>query len=141
MIELTPGNPVVGRRGQLKYEQLKHMLLGQMTSGQLRPGDLLPPEVDLAQKMGVARNTVRQAMRELELQRVIRRVRGKGTIVCEITPGADTAFQTAGQLYGLVLPELRAGMYQSLQAGLNHSMSAVGANMIVCDSGQELYQQ
>jgi GntR family transcriptional regulator of arabinose operon/LacI family transcriptional regulator len=112
-----------------------------MASGHLRPGDLLPPEVNLAQQMGVARNTVRQAMRELELQRVIRRVRGKGTIVCELTPESTNTRQTVGQLYGLVLPELRAGMYQSLQAGLNNSMAAISANMIVCDSGQDLYQQ
>lgn len=126
----------------LKYERLRRILLGEIASGKLRPGDMLPPEVTLAQKMGVARNTVRQAMRELELQRVIRRVRGKGTIVCEIPAKAEgPKSSAAGQLVGLVLPELRAGMYLSLQAGLNNAMSPLGANMIVCDSGQELHQQ
>ena len=81
MIDIPADNPpAIEPRSHLKYERLKRLLLDQMSSGQLRPGDLLPPEVDLAQKMGVARNTVRQAMRELELQRLIRRVRGKGTI-------------------------------------------------------------
>ncbi|MGB7160338.1 MAG: substrate-binding domain-containing protein [Tepidisphaeraceae bacterium] len=145
MIDLPANNsPAIEPRSHLKYERLKRLLLDQMSSGQLRPGDLLPPEVDLAQKMGVARNTVRQAMRELELQRLIRRVRGKGTIVCEVAPPAvagSTSATTAAQLFGLVLPELRTGMYLSLQAGLNDAMSRTGSNMIVCDSRQDVFQQ
>jgi DNA-binding LacI/PurR family transcriptional regulator len=134
-------SPAVDRKGQLKYERLKRMLLTQIASGELRPGDMLPPEVSLAQQMGYARNTVRQAMRELELQRVIRRVRGKGTIVCEASKAPDHKPIVTSHLYGLAIPELRAGMYQSLQAGMNHAMSTIGGNMIVCDSGQDLYQQ
>ena len=143
MIDLPANNPpTIEPRSQLKYERLKRLLLDQMSSGQLRPGDLLPPEVDLAQKMGVARNTVRQAMRELELQRLIRRVRGKGTIVCEAVPPAVAGKKSAeAQLFGLVLPELRAGMYLSLQAGLNDAMSRTASNMIVCDSRQDVFQQ
>ncbi len=115
----------------------------QMESGRLREGDMLPPEVDLAQQMGVARNTVRQAMRELESRKLIKRVRGKGTIVCDPSSGTPrvTGSPVVGQLFGLVLPELRAGMYQSLQAGLNNALSAVDANLIVCDAGQELAKQ
>jgi DNA-binding LacI/PurR family transcriptional regulator len=144
MIDIPADNPLaIEPRSHLKYERLKRLLLDQMSSGQLRPGDLLPPEVDLAQKMGVARNTVRQAMRELELQRLIRRVRGKGTIVCEVTPPAVAGSKaaTTAQLFGLVLPELRTGMYLSLQAGLNDAMSRTGSNMIVCDSRQDVFQQ
>lgn len=145
MLKDRPMPPLLSHRGQLKYVQLKNMLLDQISSGRLQPGDMLPPEVDIAQQMGVARNTVRQAMRELELQQTIRRVRGKGTIVCDV-PGNSlgderTKTAMAGQLFGLVLPELRAGMYQSLQAGMNHAMTSVSANMVVCDSGQEMYRQ
>jgi GntR family transcriptional regulator, arabinose operon transcriptional repressor len=141
MTEAVPTTHVVQRRGPLKYEQLKRTLLDQLSSGQLKPGDVLPPEVELAQQMGVARNTVRQAMRDLELQHVVRRVRGKGTIICEPTMGSVEETRAASELFGLVLPEIRTGMYQSLQAGMNSSMSGLGANMIVCDSGQDLYQQ
>ena len=141
MPETTPSTPVVRGKGPLKYEQLKRTLLDQLSSGRLKPGDVLPPEVELAQQMGVARNTVRQAMRDLELQHLVRRVRGKGTIICEPTMSSTEETRTGNELFGLVLPEIRTGMYQSLQAGVNSSMSGVGANMIVCDSGQVLYQQ
>ncbi len=129
-------------KGLLKYEQLKRALMEQMVSGRLQPGDMLPPEVELAQKMGVARNTVRQAMRELELQQLIRRVRGKGTIICDpAPPTVEAKAPASGELFGLALPELRASMYLSLQAGFNNAMPSVGSNMIVCDSRQELHQQ
>lgn len=143
MSKLNLQQPLVPRKGLLKYEQLKRLLLDQMESGRLQPGDMLPPEVDLAQQMGVARNTVRQAMRELELQHLIRRVRGKGTIVCDASPNRPTLPKTdeVGKLYGLALPELRAGMYQSLQAGFNNAMSTLEANLIVCDSEQDLAKQ
>jgi DNA-binding LacI/PurR family transcriptional regulator len=144
MTKLTPEQPLIQRKGQLKYEQLKRILLDQMNSGRLQPGDMLPPEVDLAQQMGVARNTVRQAMRDLEDRHMIRRIRGKGTIVCETPPvrAEPTPEQPAvGQLFGLVIPELRAGMYQSMQAGLNNALSSLSGNLIVCDSGQDLAKQ
>ena len=39
------------------------------------------------------------------------------------------------------MPELRAGMYLSLQAGMNSATSAVGANMLVMDTAQDLFRQ
>jgi GntR family transcriptional regulator len=59
----------------------------------LKPGDKLPPETRLAELLGVSRSTVREALRELELQRRIIRVHGRGTIVAHPAPivtGLDT---------------------------------------------------
>ncbi|MBN9743426.1 GntR family transcriptional regulator [Amycolatopsis sp. A1MSW2902] len=50
----------------------------QLTSGQLRPGDRLPPERELAAQLGASRQAVREAMRVLQAQGVIRSQVGTG---------------------------------------------------------------
>lgn len=55
-------------------------------SGELAPGDKLPNELELSQKMGVSRSTVREAIRELVAANVLEIVRGVGTFVSQ-NPG------------------------------------------------------
>lgn len=47
------------------------------------PGTQLPPEMELLQMLGVSRTTLREALRILEEQRLIRKRRGLGTFVLE----------------------------------------------------------
>ena len=48
-----------------------------------RPGEKLPNDVELCEKMGIGRSTLREAVRELILQRVLEVRRGKGTFIIE----------------------------------------------------------
>ncbi|MCB0549713.1 MAG: FadR family transcriptional regulator [Phaeodactylibacter sp.] len=52
-----------------------------ITSGQLKPGDRLPPERKLAEKLGVGRSHVREALRKLEFYGILRTLPQSGTIV------------------------------------------------------------
>ena len=63
--------------GSAKYVVLKDYLLGRIASNELRPGDLLPTEQVLAESLGVAHNTVRQALGDLAKQGLIRRARSR----------------------------------------------------------------
>ena len=54
----------------------------------LKPGDVLPPERELAQKLGVSRSSVRDAIRSLELIGLLEPQQGRGTVVCEPTANA-----------------------------------------------------
>jgi GntR family transcriptional regulator len=51
--------------------------------GKFPPGSQLPPEMELLQMMGISRTTLREALRILEEQRLIRKSRGRGTFVME----------------------------------------------------------
>jgi len=51
--------------------------------GQFPAGSQLPPEMELLQMMGISRTTLREALRILEEQRLIRKRRGLGTFVME----------------------------------------------------------
>jgi GntR family transcriptional repressor for pyruvate dehydrogenase complex len=60
------------------YEQVADQLRAQILAGTLAPGDRLPPEATLANDFGVSRATVREALRSLAAQRLVRTVKGPG---------------------------------------------------------------
>lgn len=63
------------------YFQLAQQLELAIQKGRLKPGDHLEPEVELAQRTGLSRPTVRQAMQELVKKGILVRRRGIGTQV------------------------------------------------------------
>lgn len=62
--------------------KIKDMIL----AGELRPGDRLPPEKELSERLGLSRNSLREAVRALELIRVLDVRRGDGTYVTSLEP-------------------------------------------------------
>ncbi|MGH3926348.1 MAG: GntR family transcriptional regulator [Pseudonocardiaceae bacterium] len=65
------------------YYQLQEILKEQIESGLWQPGDPLPSEPEFAQRFGVSRVVVRQALAILEDDRQIVRIRGRGTFVAQ----------------------------------------------------------
>ncbi|MBG6213108.1 MAG: FCD domain-containing protein [Cryobacterium sp.] len=63
------------------YEQLVTQILGYIDSAQLGPGDLLPAERDLAERLGVSRATLAQALVALEVLGVIDVQHGTGAVL------------------------------------------------------------
>lgn len=63
-------------------EKIKEMIV----SGALRPGDRLPREADLAERLGLSRNSLREAVRALSLIHVLDVRQGDGTYVTSLEP-------------------------------------------------------
>lgn len=49
------------------FEEVAQQIRDQLSQGLLRPGDRLPSERELAERFGLSRNTVREALRALEM--------------------------------------------------------------------------
>lgn len=64
---------------QRLYEQVLDRLRQYVTENGLRAGDRLPPERDLAQRLGVSRASVKQAIVVLEVQGLVEARHGGGT--------------------------------------------------------------
>ncbi len=58
------------------YRKVAAALLDRITTRTLNPGERLPAETELARQFGVHRGTVREALRELETNGVLKRERG-----------------------------------------------------------------
>ncbi len=89
------------------FEEVVAQIRRRVIQGQLRPGDRLPAERDLAAKLGVSRNTVREALRGLEMAGVLRLQKGVHGGAFVVIPNGDTvgvALQDMFQL-GSVSPE------------------------------------
>lgn len=72
------------RRGGLPiYLQLKQKIENLIESGSWKKGQRLPTERDLAKQLGVSRNTVSLAYRQLETEGLITSRQGRGTFVAE----------------------------------------------------------
>src|ERR1700704_6392386 len=97
-----PKAPVKPGRGPA-HAQIEAALEHAIERGQLTPGDRLPAERVLAQRFGVSRMTLRQALGELERHGLLERSKGRygGTFVAE--PKLELAGTSAlsDQLRGL----------------------------------------
>ena len=73
------------------YEQVVERLLDHVIEQRLEPGDRLPPERDLADQLGIARSTLRQALTALTESGHLLALRGRGggTFVAETPPLAE----------------------------------------------------
>ncbi|MFK7922191.1 MAG: FadR/GntR family transcriptional regulator [Bacteroidia bacterium] len=65
-------------------EKIMRQIRGLITSGQLSPGDKLPSERKLAEKLGVGRSHVREAIRKLEFYGILKTMPQNGTMVAGI---------------------------------------------------------
>jgi DNA-binding GntR family transcriptional regulator len=90
LIEARPGRgwivtPKGGPSGEPvpQYRRIAAELRATIESGELRPGDALPSESALAARYGVARDTVRHALAELQGAGLVEAVHGKGRFVRE----------------------------------------------------------
>lgn len=83
-------DPVTESIRPLKRESVTSSIINRLTdlliSGDLKPGDKLPTELELAQQLGVGRNSVREAIKMLSYLGVIEIRRGIGTFVAESMP-------------------------------------------------------
>lgn len=87
------------------YHQLKTILQTGIETGEWKADEQLPTEDHLAQKFGISKITVRQALRELTILGYVRREQGRGTFVArqsvEQGPRELTSFTEEMRRHGL----------------------------------------
>jgi GntR family transcriptional regulator len=67
------------------HVQVENLMRKLIASPLYQDGKLLPKEMDLAKRLGISRNTVRQATNKLELENLLVRKKGVGTRVVKNT--------------------------------------------------------
>lgn len=70
-------------------QQVEEKIRELIESGQYGPGEKLPAEMDLCQRLGVGRGTIREAFRLLQARGYVEIKPGRGAFVAERLPGED----------------------------------------------------
>ena len=68
------------------YQEIVDQIQQQILSGALKPGDQIPAERDLADRFGVSRTAVREAIKSLTEKGLIEVFVGRGTFVTSLSP-------------------------------------------------------
>jgi len=79
------------------YEQIVQQIEDSVLKGTLKPGDQLPAERDLAQRLGVSRTAVREAVKTLREKGLVEAYSGRGTFI------TDGTLQAARQSFDLMV--------------------------------------
>ena len=66
-----------------RYKQLRQTLAAEIAAGQPPVGARFPTDLELCERFGVSRHTVREALRDLQDQGLLVRLRGSGTVVAD----------------------------------------------------------
>ena len=122
-----------------------------ISSGELRPGDRIPPEQELADRLGVSRGSLREAVRALSEIGVLDVRRGDGTYVTSLAPSdllsslvfAIELLQLQGleevlEVRRLLLPQAAALAAQRVTAGQLAEMRAVVDRLDVATDSAEI---
>lgn len=80
-------------------ESVIDVVISAIVRGELKPGEKLPTEMELSRDLGVARNSIREAIKILEAYGVVYIKRAEGTFVCD----AYNQKMLDPMLYGIIL--------------------------------------
>ena len=95
------------------YLQVKEQILYSIKQGILRVGEKMPTERELSQNLGISRNTVSTAYKELEQEGVLKSFQGKGTFVMEdANPWKDQGLKNK------IIKFVDLGLEEALELGM-----------------------
>ena len=89
------------------YKTISAALRQRIVQGEFAPGALLPSEAELSSEYGVSRNTLRRALTELEEERLITVLPGRGRVVAE-PEQPRSGVRGAESSYRMIAAALRA---------------------------------
>jgi len=109
------------------YEQIVQQVEDSILKGQLKPGDQLPAERDLAQRFGVSRTAVREAVKTLREKGLVEAYSGRGTFV---TNGTSQAIRQSLDLMVRINQQEDSTQLAELRMVLEPEIAALAAPRI-----------
>jgi GntR family transcriptional regulator len=125
-----------GHRSRLRSISVRDELTERIEGGRLPAGSRLPSEPDLAAELGVSRATLREALRALEGEGLLRRMWGSGTFVAERPRVANSLDLNFGVTDAITAAERRAGIQNA--RWWTEPVSIIEAERLGIEPGQDV---
>ena len=104
----------MGERSEKAYEKVISYIKNEIRQGNLKRGESLPPERELAELLGVSRNSVREAVRTMSLMGFVSSVQGAGNFVtCDLEKNLSESLRIMlqlGETNYLQVSQMRRGL-------------------------------
>lgn len=105
-------------------------------TAQFKPHDRLPSENEIAGQFGMSRQTVRQALGDLEQEGWLYRAQGKGTFVSDqSTP--ERRSPSGGMTVGLITTHISDYIFPTIVRGVESSLRENGARLLLASTDNE----
>src|SRR5271156_2059342 len=128
VVASLPAKPVYRAvKSSRLFEQIVQQVEDSILKGQLKPGDQLPAERDLAQRFGVSRTAVREAVKTLREKGLVEAYSGRGTFV---TNGTSQAMRQSLDLMIRINPLEGASNLAELRLMLEPEIAGLAASRI-----------
>jgi len=120
------------------YMQVADKIKQRIDSGEWRDGESIPPEKALCTEYDVARGTMRQALKQLEDEGVLRREQGRGTFV-SLSSAITT--RTSTNHLAFVVPYVRDSSIPTILIGFQKVAEQAGYSVIFNHVNNDTQQQ
>src|SRR6266481_1778455 len=115
-VQITMRTGTTAERARPRSVGIRDELTQRIDRGLLPAGSRLPSEPALASELGVSRATLREALRELESEGLVRRMWGAGTFVADGRRVANSLDLNFGVTDAIRAAGMRAGIEQARHA-------------------------
>jgi len=117
-----------------KYIRIKQEILSWIADAQVAPHDQLPSEHEIAARFGVSRQTVRQALGDLEQEGRLYRVQGKGTFV---SGAAEQRTESQTATIGLITTYISDYIFPTIVRGVESAARAKDWRLLLASTDNE----
>src|SRR5690348_5010526 len=151
--QTTPPAEFEPIRMEPAYRKVATALLDRITDRTLNEGERLPPEMELARQFGVHRGTVREALRELESNGVLKRERGsklmmvtrpaRGTVAAGVSRALalhDVTYQDVWEALTALEPPIAAAAARNRRAVDLARLEAISALEVSVEQTPEFFR-
>ena len=119
-----------------KYLQVKKALIADLHSGVYPVGGVIPSEMELMQRFGVSRFTVRQALANLVAEGWLRREQGRGTFFCPpLRPDGEQ------KTIALLSPAISTYIFPEIACGIDEVAQESGFQLVLAQSNHSFRQE
>nr|WP_239566050.1 GntR family transcriptional regulator [Paenibacillus sacheonensis] len=116
---------------------MKEEIISWIAKAEFKPHDKLPSENEIAGRFGFSRQTVRQALGELESEGWLYRSQGKGTFVAEAERSPSMTESQQKLTVGVMTTHISDYIFPKILRGVESALRLRGARMLLASTDNE----